>query len=146
MLTAYLGDMIEMASTTKGSAFLQQRNIRIDWAIRDTKLFTTIFAGQMVNRCDLCNSVTHSSHFCPRNKNINSKNHSSSKHSQSTSLLDVQGRPRIKHKGKEICNNFNSATGCQRKAHICSECKFHNHAAPMCNKAKAKQSGISDRS
>ncbi|XP_056000795.1 uncharacterized protein LOC130048272 [Ostrea edulis] len=164
-LDAYLRDIIEMASTTKGSAFydyhkafsarastlLQQRNIRIDWAIRDTKLFTTIFAGQTINRCEMCNSVTHSSHFCPRIKHntLQSQSSASQQNPQTSSLCDVQGRPRIKHKGKEICNNFNSVTGCQRKAcnlvHICSECKFNNHAAPTCNKLKAKQSITSEK-
>lgn len=75
-LDAYKHDIIETALTTRRSAFkeyqkafsaqastiLLQQNI--NWFIRDTKLFTIIFSGQTVVRCELCCSVTHASHFC----------------------------------------------------------------------------------
>lgn len=81
-LDAYERDIVEMASTTRGSAFyeyqkafsarasalLLQRNINIDWSIRDTKLFATIFAGQTVVRCELCGSVTHATHSVQRRR------------------------------------------------------------------------------
>lgn len=61
---------------------------------------------------------------------------------QTTSNMDVQVRPRISFKGKEICNNFNGPNGCHRNScnllHICSECKLNNHSASNCNKIKIK--------
>lgn len=157
-LDAYERDIVEMASTTRGSAFyeyqkafsarasalLLQRNINIDWSIRDTKLFATIFAGQTVVRCELCGSVTHATHFCSKAKmgsNPYAQN-TNGKTKQTTSNMDVQGRPKISFKGKEICNNFNGPNGCHRNLcnllHICSECKLNNHSASNCNKAKIK--------
>jgi hypothetical protein len=58
-LDAYEPDIVEMASTTRGSTFyeyhkafsdrasalLLQRNVHINWSVRCTKLFTTIFSG-----------------------------------------------------------------------------------------------------
>jgi hypothetical protein len=158
-MDAYERDIVEMASITRGSSFyeyhkafsarasalLQQRNIQIDWSIRDTRLFTTIFAGQSVVRCDLCNSVGHATHFCPKTKSNQGQGQPDylNKTKQNYSRFDAQGRPRITHKGKEVCNNFNSPNGCHRNScnlsHICSECKLNNHASTNCNKLKVKQ-------
>lgn len=130
-LDAYERDIVEMASMTRGPAFndyhkafsprasalLHQRNIRVDWSVRDTKLFTSIFAGQTVIRCDSINSLTHTAHFCPKAKlNPAQNNPMQSKYRGSFNQFDVQGRPRLTHKGKEICNNFNGENGCYRQS------------------------------
>ena len=50
--------------TAKAAALLQQRGIKVDWAVRDNGLFCTIFAGMRTNVCTLCSSVNHTSDFC----------------------------------------------------------------------------------
>lgn len=68
-------------------------------------------------RCDSCNSLTHTAHFCPKAKlNPVQNNPVHSKYRGSFNQLDVQGRPRLTHKGKEICNNFNGENGCNRQS------------------------------
>lgn len=159
-LDAYERDIVEMASMTRGPAFydyhkafsarasalLHQRNIRVDWSVRDTKLFTSIFAGQTVIRCDSCNSLTHTAHFCPKAKLHSAQNNPmQSKYRGSTNQVDVQGRPRLTHKGKEICNNFNGENGCNRQSynlvHICSACKLGKHASIQCKTAVRQKDG-----
>lgn len=159
-LDGYERDIVEMASMTRGPAFydyhkaffarasalLHQRNIRVDWSVRDTKLFTSIFAGQTVIRCDSCNSLTHTAHFCPKAKlNPAQNNHMQSKYRGSSNQFDVQGRPRLTHKGKEICNNFNGENGCYRQScnlvHICSACKLGKHASIQCKTAVRQKDG-----
>lgn len=159
-LDAYERDIVEMASMTRGPAFydyhkafsarasalLHQRNIRVDWSVRDTKLFTSIFAGQTVIRCDSCNSLTHTAHFCPKAKlNPVQNNPVHSKYRGSSNQLDVQGRPRLTHKGKEICNNFNGENRCNRQScylvHICSACKLGKHASIQCKTAVRQKDG-----
>ncbi|XP_062580111.1 uncharacterized protein LOC134242104 [Saccostrea cucullata] len=153
-LDAYERDIVEMSSMTKGSyafyeyhkafsarasALLQQRNIKIDWSIRDMKLYTTIFSGQAVTRCENCNSISHPSHFCPKVKHTSAPN---TNRYRSETVMDKKGRPRTYHKGKEICNNFNGNNGCYMNscnlAHVCTECKQDNHLATKCQKGKQK--------
>lgn len=115
-LDAYKHDIIETALTTRRSAFkeyhkafsaqastiLLQQNI--NWSIRDIKLFTTIFSSQTVVRCELCCSVTHASHFCLKFKMGSTPyvGNANGKTKLTPSNMDVQGRPRISYKGREI--------------------------------------------
>ena len=50
--------------TAKAASLLQQRGIKVDWAVHDNGLFCTIFAGMRTNVCTLCSSDNHTSDFC----------------------------------------------------------------------------------
>ena len=77
-LDYYERDTIEMAQpfgglrfyeyhkvfTAKEAALLQQRGIKVYWAVRDNGLFCTIFAGMRANVCTSWSSVNHTSDFC----------------------------------------------------------------------------------
>ena len=154
-LDAYERDVVEMshrfgasfyeyhrAFSARAATLLTNSNIKLDWSQRDTKLFTTIFAGQKANSCASCGSLAHISEFCTQA----TSNHRQSKQNQklSSGNTDVRGRPRIKHMGKEICNNFNSESGCKRggscmNSHICAECKQDSHGLSRCKATLDKQ-------
>lgn len=162
-LDMYERDIVEMAAFNTGSqafyeyhkafsaraaALLAQRNIKIDWSIRDTKLFTAIFAGQTIQKCEHCESLTHSSPFCPMSttdggQSSKRKPGLNKTRNESFNNTDIQGRLRITHRGKEICNNFNSQNGCNRSScnlsHLCIECKFNNHSIVNCRRVQNTQ-------
>ena len=61
--------------------------------------------------------------------------------SKSAGKGDTYGRPRVMYGNVEICNNFNSARGCQRGrecrlAHLCLTCKGAEHSMSECAKGK----------
>jgi hypothetical protein len=82
-LDAYQRDIIEMATRYGGTLFyenhkifasraaahLQKNNVRVDWSLRDSKLFATIFSGSKVNACGIGGSVVHQTNFCPATDN-----------------------------------------------------------------------------
>uniref|UniRef100_A0ABM0MUF5 Uncharacterized protein LOC102807377 n=1 Tax=Saccoglossus kowalevskii TaxID=10224 RepID=A0ABM0MUF5_SACKO len=51
---------------TKAAAYLQYRNIKVDWSVRDNDIFISITAGRKAISCTICNSTLHFSDFCPR--------------------------------------------------------------------------------
>ena len=145
-LDLYERDIVDMATRYQGRGFyeyhktfsaeaaahLRYSNKKVDWSVRNNKLFTSIFVNHRASSCSLCNSSLHLTAFCP--KLLDDKNTRSYNPNQPST--DVVGRSRIKFKGKEICNNFNSNSGCHfshcRRAHVCSTCK-KDHSQISCD-------------
>ena len=145
-LDMYERDVVDMATRYQGRGFyeyhktfsaeaaahLRYSNKKVDWSIRNNKLFTSIFVNHRANSCSLCYSSLHMTTFCPKHLEDKSTKSFNTNH-QTT---DVAGRSRIKFKGKEICNNFNSNSGCQYKAcsraHVCLTCK-KDHSQISCD-------------
>ena len=147
-LDLYERDVVDMASryknngfyeyhkqfSSRAAAYLKYKNLKVDWSVRDNKLFCNIFANNKPVSCGICFSVTHHSGFCPRlvdgSKYFNMVNHEAK---SSTSSI----------KGKEICIHFNGDKGCFRKncryLHCCKICK-EDHSMIQCsvNKKSAK--------
>jgi hypothetical protein len=85
-LDSYQRDIIEMATRFPGMAFydyhkafsgraatlLSTYNVKIDWSVKDTNLFCSIFAGHKANACAICSSQVHITEFCPQVANSNS--------------------------------------------------------------------------
>ena len=86
-LDAYERDIIEMAQrypglvfyeyhrafSARAAALLQNFNQKINWAIRDTKLYASIFSGMKGNVCAICTSMMHSTEFCHQVNTTKSK-------------------------------------------------------------------------
>ena len=161
-LDAYQRDIVEMAMRYGGTLFydyhksfalraatyLTNENIKIDWSVRDSKLFASIFSGSKVNACGICGSVMHLTHFCPSaantvsQRNLKAPGYTSnakpdlSRARWDSTRRDIQGRPRLMHNGREVCNNFNTDKGCRRPScdfeHVCIKCRGP-HGEPKCN-------------
>lgn len=131
-LDAYERDIVELALafpgtvfyeyhkafSAKAAALLHQRQIKINWAIRDNQLYTTICSGYRCNSCKLCNHMSHTEEFCPLLLNCSAgltRNNTVDKTKSRNTDKDKKGRPRIMKDGKEICNNFNDK-GCTNSA------------------------------
>ena len=150
-LDLYERDIVDMASRYGGKGFyeyhrmfsaeaaahLHYANRKVDWSVRNNKLFTTIFVNQRANTCSVCNSSLHVASFCPSqlDKKVNSYN------SQSRASADIKGRPRVQFQGKEICNNYNGKYGCHNRRctnlHICLTCK-KEHPQHTCSNNVSK--------
>lgn len=157
-LDMYERDIVEMATrfgglsyyeyhrlfSARAAALLANFNIKLDWSVRDTKLFTTIFSGQRASTCDVCRSVMHTTEFCPQtpgssrvgtnSTSTNSMNRGENSRQEGT---DIRGRKLIKYQGRVLCNNFNTERGCIRGdtcyyAHICTSCKKFSHGMARC--------------
>ena len=150
-LDLYERDIVDMATKYNGKGFyeyhkafsaqaaahLKFSNKKVDWSIRNNKLFASIFVNQPALSCYLCQSSLHMTAFCPNQLNKGKFQNSSNKaNSQS---MDIRGRIRIQYNGQEICNNFNSVRGCSnpkcRNVHVCLTCK-KEHSQQSCNNAK----------
>lgn len=123
------------AFSARAAAMLQSYNVKIDWSTKDTNLFCMTFAGHTTVSCNRCASKSHTSNMCPligdtplANGRFTSKANSR--------FQDEKGRPRVRHDGREICNNFNGEAGCFRSGcnflHACSLCKKQSHSALGC--------------
>ena len=145
-LDLYERDIVDMATRYNGRGFyeyhksfsaqaaahLRYSNKKVDWSVRNNKLFASIFVNHRASSCLHCNSSLHSASFCPKlleEKLIKTYN----QHQGST---DIQGRAKIKFRGKEICNNFNSNSGCSysqcTRVHVCLICK-KEHSQIACD-------------
>jgi len=153
-LDAYERDIVDMATrynkgfyeyhrqfSLQAAAHLRYNNIPVDWSIRDNTLFCNIFANNRPNMCNICQSTLHTTGFCPSSVNqegrfpsVNQEGRSQvynyNRTKSNTSRVvstDSQGRHRAYHEGREICNNFNSDTGCRIPScfycHVCIQCK-----------------------
>ena len=171
-LDAYERDIIEMAQRYSGLAFYEYHrafsaraaalllnfNQKINWAIRDTKLYASIFSGMKGNVCAICTSMMHSTEFCPQVNTTKSKqynpilegsrsNNYANKGFQSRDTTQI--RPKVFLAGKEICNNYNSTRGCYRMErdcpyiHACLNCKTGGHAVGTC--VKSQRSNVNER-
>lgn len=152
-LDLYERDIVDMASRYGGKAFyeyhkmfsaeaaahLQYANRKVDWSVRNNKLFTTVFVNQKAFTCGMCFSSLHNSAFCPNHLDDKRQSHGLLNRSR-----DIKGRSRVTFQGKEICNNFNGQKGCLyarcQHLHICLICK-KDHPQHACSASKNSQPG-----
>ena len=106
--------------------------IAMDWSFSDTKLYLRVFLGLRSASCDICQSTNHTTSFCPRNSAggkilhgerflqqrryktpypdaMSDRRTAPITKSSYPHTLDRQGRKRVFHNEKELCNNFNYA-------------------------------------
>lgn len=125
------------AFSAQAAAHLKYSNKKVDWSVRNNKLFASIFVNQPANICFLCNSSLHMTSFCPNQLN-RGKSHNSPGYFNASSI-DIRGRARVLFNGQEICNNFNSGRGCNntrcKNVHVCLSCK-KEHSQQSCPDAK----------
>ncbi|MES9903292.1 MAG: hypothetical protein ABW168_11545 [Sedimenticola sp.] len=171
-LDLYERDIIDMATrygekgfyeyhkvfSAQAAANLKFNNIKVDWSIRNNRLFCSIFTNYRANSCTGCGSTLHMSSFCPTIVSDSASPARSGSHAvgfgpvnrQNTNFAqsfgrynassDMHGRARTMHNGQEICNNFNTSRGCAsracRNSHICLTCKQTDHARINCSGSK----------
>ena len=150
-LDLYERDIMDMASPYPGKGFyeyhksfsaeaaahLKYANLKVDWSVRNNKLFSTIFINSRAANCFMCNSSLNLTSFCPKqleNDRIRPYNQGSPSRNW---LTDVRGRTRVLFNGKEICNNYNAVKGCKmdgkcNNLHVCLRCK-KEHPQHLCN-------------
>ncbi|CAC5398343.1 unnamed protein product [Mytilus coruscus] len=127
-LDMFLQNIIEMATNFKGNIFFEYHKafakkvaaikltkvLTVDWSIRDEKLYSSVCLGRAINTCGVCGSSLHSTEMCYLSDTSQGKSyHSLQKriptipYSQPQSVdIDPYGRPKLFHKGKEICNYY----------------------------------------
>jgi hypothetical protein len=163
-LDLYVRDVIRMSSQFGGGSFyeyhkafaaraaalLLNHNIKLDWGKRDNNLFCTVFAGHKANACNICNSLGHSTTFCPQSvkgARPTSSGQSQSKQTRASGAnvaasssanddTDRKGRAKVFHRGSEVCNDFKRET-CGY-LHVCQACKQTSHHAEQ---GKCQQRG-----
>lgn len=157
-LDTYERDIVDLALTFPGSVFyeyhkafsaraaalLHQRNVKVNWGIRDNQLYTTLCSGFKCNSCKLCNHMSHTEEFCPlvlngsASKQANSNSRKGDNYGKGNT--DRKGRPRVMHQGREICNNFNDQ-GCDRDhCHFLHVMKNTETTGKQAKSAKSKES------
>lgn len=137
----------------KAAAWLAHHGRKVDWGEKDSQTLQAVTAGLRLKACETCGQSDHSTKFCPSSSSDfqNARNFNSARASSSTtarnsgnSQNDSQGRKKIMHGGKEICNNFNSRSGCSFRAchfaHVCLLCK-NTHSASACTKKFGQKPG-----
>ncbi len=127
-LDAYQNDVIDMASRFPGCSFyeyhkafsaraaamLANYNIKIDWSVRDTVLFCSVFAGHHANACSVCNSLSHATISCPQTASSDKtfvrgtkeqSKYRADSYGKAVMPHDRLGTPKAHWFDKEICNN-----------------------------------------
>ncbi|CAC5392207.1 unnamed protein product [Mytilus coruscus] len=168
-LDMFLQDIIEMATKFKGNIFYEYhkafakkvaaikstKGLTVDWSIRDEKLYSSVCLGRAINTCGVCGSSLHSTAMCYLSDTSQGKNyHSQQKRIPTTPYskpqsvdIDPYGRPKLFHKGKEICNyylagNCYRGSAC-RYAHVDMNIKSSTQIKPSTIVSKtAKQANI----
>ena len=52
--------------SSQAAAYLRYHNIKVDWSVRNNRLFCNVFMNHKPNSCNLCQCTTHSAGFCPQ--------------------------------------------------------------------------------
>ena len=123
---------------SKQAAAYLEKGIKVDWSKCHKDLFQLLVGGVKTKSCDHCGQADHQSPFCPTqiNQSFPSGIKNFSDGVKREPSQDRHGRLRVMHKGKEICNNFNSVKGCLSAAcsflHICKKCKKTGHGENSC--------------
>ena len=119
----------------KSANALMLHKLKVDWSIRDRDLLQLVSAGARSKSCNICGEVTHEGKFCPLSDR-QTNYHTSIRQFNNDNALDKHGRKRVMHNGLELCNNFNSKTGCIRVqcpySHLCARCKAKEHGMATC--------------
>ena len=148
-LDSYLHEIVDMATRYPGLIFYEyhrqfsaraaswlERGVKVNWAVRDTKLFCSLFSGHKANACSVCGNVAHPTDFCPliSKRPATRPSGAPARANAPGGSHDQGGRPRLFHQGFEICNNFNQGSctipACKR-AHVCLTCKG-SHSQDLC--------------
>ena len=150
-LDLYERDIVDMATryqgkgfyeyqqmfSTQATAHLSYSNIKVDWSVRNTALFSNTFTNCKVNSCYQCKSSLHMASYCSKllEKGFNStqRNTSVNCNNNYNHILDQLGKKRVVVAGKELCNNYNSLKGCNTP-----KCRWF-HACIICNKTHSQQ-------
>ena len=133
--------------SSKAAAYLRYYNTKVDWSLRNNRLFCNIFASHKPITCNMCHSTDHTAGFCPElllDKNQRSHKDNSHNAFSQNQTIDIYGRPKRFFQGKEICNNFNGERGCVRpvcnRAHVCFTCN-EEHSQLSCSQDRARSNG-----
>ncbi|VDI54047.1 Hypothetical predicted protein [Mytilus galloprovincialis] len=102
------------AFVKKVAAIKLTKGLTVDWSIRDEKLYSSVCLGRAINTCGVCGSSLHSTEMCylsdtsqGKNNHSQQKRHPTTPYSKPQSAdIDPYGRPKLFHKGKEICNYY----------------------------------------
>ncbi|KAM4704361.1 uncharacterized protein WCC33_012775 [Rhinophrynus dorsalis] len=126
--------------SAKAAAALAQFNITLDWSQLDTELFCRHFAGLRAPVCSRCQSIEHSTNWCPGLSNTTAPQSLPDNQGEGQSAspagnrLDRLGGPIVFFGKSQICNNYNYG-GCGfsacRLVHLCSLCK-RAHPRSIC--------------
>ena len=127
---------------SKQAAAYLEKGIKVDWSKRHKDLFQLIVGGAKTKVCDHCGQADHQSPFCPSQieislpSGVRRPNEGARSNVKRDPTHDKQGRLRIVHQGREICNNFNSVRGCTKSVcnflHICTKCRKTGHGEGSC--------------
>ena len=128
--------------TKKAAAYLE-KGVKIDWSKRNKDLFQLLVGGVKTKLCDHCLQSDHQAPFCPTQYYVQTQSSKGTKQNEGDTRkvvatdrsIDIHGRARIKHMGREICNNFNNSY-CRRDncsfIHICKKCRSEAHGESKC--------------
>ncbi|CAF1606511.1 unnamed protein product, partial [Didymodactylos carnosus] len=110
--------------SSKAAAILSTSGVKIDWSVRDDKLYFSVFAGRRARNYDHCQAVDHSTDFCPAVSRLNPftllQHPLLQVSSAPTSTFPVRPNNRSRRHpvtlsdGRHICFNFNEERGCNR--------------------------------
>ncbi|XP_044131008.1 uncharacterized protein LOC122932255 [Bufo gargarizans] len=129
--------------SAKAAAALAQFQFSVNWAMLDMELFCQHFAGLRAPACSTCQSIFHSTEWCPQTATAQPDKAipGPSGVPRSPSTTDKLGRPIVYLGNSQVCNNFNFGSclfsGC-RALHICSIC-FRAHPRSTCPKKAYKR-------
>ncbi|XP_044128654.1 uncharacterized protein LOC122925402 [Bufo gargarizans] len=129
--------------SAKAAAALSQFQFVTNWAEMDTELFCRHFAGLRAPTCSNCQSIFHTTDWCP-NYSLNTPQGpwpGPSGSQGNSSSVDKLGRPIVYLGKSQLCNNFNlgsCAFNACRALHICSLC-FRAHPRSSCPRKTSQQ-------
>ncbi|CAC5417563.1 unnamed protein product [Mytilus coruscus] len=112
MATKFKGNIFYVyhkAFAKKVAAIKLTKGLTVDWSIRDEKLYSSACLGRAIHTCGACGSsfialkcvtypIPHRAKATVLNKSAFLQ--------QSSVDIDSHGRPKLFHKGKEICNYY----------------------------------------
>ncbi|KAL3887543.1 hypothetical protein ACJMK2_027482 [Sinanodonta woodiana] len=101
--------------STQAAIALRDYKVKVNWAIRDQATLQLLIGGRKSKSCNICNSVSHSTDFCPQTTQT------------ATPMVNLANRRKIDIDKYEHCNNFYSIRGCHRTTcqfmHTCNQCR-----------------------
>ena len=127
--------------STQADIALRDYKLKVNWALRDQATLQLLIGGRKSKSFNTCNSVAHSSDFCPQTTRtatpmVNLAN-------RRKIDIDKYGRPRQMMDGKELCNNFNSIRGCHcttcQFLHTFNQCRANSYGETACPHKKHKK-------
>lgn len=124
----------------KSATALQVHKMKLDWSKRDSEIYHVIVAKSSGKDRASYSACGFDTDFAPA-KSVKSPQHDTVGQSASSAIatdpdMDRHGRMRFFHQNREICNNFNGKTGCNRapcpRLHVCLKCRKGDHSVLAC--------------